>query len=333
MQQRLAAAGRNAVALVPPIGRLRSQRNQLALELEQVKARAIELEDVVKRVGGAPTGNVRMAFPAGHFYSPIPDLDDLVGRDAALFGPDRRLPGIDLAPERQLGLLERFAALYSDLPYPETGSADGLRYQFDNPFFSYGDGIAYYSMLRTLTPSRILEVGSGWSSALALDVDEQFLGGNTRMTFIEPYPDRLDALLQAGDSTRAEIVARPLRDADPTLFDQLGPGDILFIDSTHVSRVGSDVNQLVLEILPALGSGVHVHVHDIFFPFEYPKEWVLDGRAWNENYLLHAFFIQNDHVRINWFNSYLAGHHREAVTGALPLWGRNPGGSIWFETA
>jgi hypothetical protein len=328
----MAAAAKEAVALIPPVGALRAQRDALAADVAQLRSEVTRLEATIRQVGGAPLGRVKMAFPAGHFYSPIPDLDDLDGRDEELFGSGRRLRGIDLAPDRQLALLDRFKEYYADLPYGESGAVTGLRYRFDNPFFSYGDGIAFYSILRDRRPRRVLEVGSGWSSALALDVNERFLDGQTELTFIEPFTERLASLLRAGDSGNANVIAKPLRDVDPAVFDILEPGDVLFIDSTHVSRVGSDVNQLILDILPALGPGVHVHVHDVFHPFEYPKEWILDGRAWNEIYLLQAFLTHNDKIRVNWFNSYLFAEHRRAVADALPLWERNCGGSFWFET-
>jgi hypothetical protein len=107
---------------------------------------------------------------------------------------------------------------------------------------------------------------------------------------------------------------------------------MLFIDSSHVSRIGSDVNQLFLEVIPSLPAGVHVHIHDIFYPFEYPRRWIYRGRAWNESYLLRALLINNDHLQISWFNSYLAHRHRETLAAALPQWGVDPGSSIWLTT-
>jgi len=316
----------------PPIRRLREQRDHLDAEVQRLRQLVDHLEHLLHQSGGAPVGRVRVAFPAGHFYSPIPDLDGLVGRDEALYGRDRRLPGVDMAPARQLAWLDRFAQFYRDIPYPVTGPERGLRYRFDNPFFAHADGVAYYSMLRAVRPQRIIEVGSGWSSALALDVNERFLDSSVELTFIEPFTDRLDALLRHGDSTVADVIAKPLQDVDLSIFERLRAGDLLFIDSTHVSKVGSDVNELLLDVLPSLAPGVHVHLHDIFFPFEYPRAWLDEGRAWNEAYVLNAYLVHNDRIQINWFNSYLAQHHAERVTALLPLWGRAGGGSLWLET-
>ncbi len=276
-------------------------------------------------------GRVALAFPLGHFYSPIPDLDEVEAQADRVFAADRDPAGIDLGLERQLARLDEFAGLCVDLPYPASGPVDGLRYRYDNPFFASGDGIAYACMLRSIRPDRVIEIGSGWSSALALDIDERFLGSATEMTFIEPFPDRLESLLDRADEDRVRILRQPLADVDPAVFADLGAGDILFVDSTHVSKIGSDVNQIVFDILPTLQRGVHVHVHDVFFPFEYPADWVFGGRAWNENYLLRAFLIDNARFRITWFNSLLAAGHYEDVAARLGHWGINSGGSIWLE--
>ncbi len=107
---------------------------------------------------------------------------------------------------------------------------------------------------------------------------------------------------------------------------------MLFIDSTHVSKVGSDVNFLFFEVLPRLRPGVHVHVHDIAYPFEYPREWVLEGRAWNEAYLLRAFLTGNPHWQIDLWPSVLQLRHPEVM--AATLHARTPvdGGSLWLHS-
>jgi hypothetical protein len=116
-----------------------------------------------------------------------------------------------------------------------------------------------------------------------------------------------------------------------SVFDQLLAGDILLIDSTHIAKVGSDVMTLVFQILPRPKPGVAVHLHDIFYPFEYLEEWIMTGRAWNEAYLLHAFLIGNTAYRILLWNSYLAAVHHDAVAQRMPIWEPHPGGSLWLE--
>jgi hypothetical protein len=219
--------------------------------------------------------------------------------------------------------------LYEDQPFSAQPTAY-TRYGFENDFFSYGDGLALYCMLRTLGPSRVVEVGSGWSSALMLDTNDLFLGGAAQFTFIEPEPERLNSLLREQDVSRSVVITKPLHAVPDDVFGDLSAGDLLFIDSTHVSRVGSDVNRLLLDVVPALPRGVTVHVHDVFWPFEYPAEWVYRGTFWTEDYILRALLVGNNHLRISWFNSYLGHFHRDRVASAMPLWGSDPGSSLYL---
>jgi hypothetical protein len=162
-----------------------------------------------------------------------------------------------------------------------------------------------------------------------LDTADRWLP-ETAFTFIDPDTSTLDALLRPGDRERATIVRAKLQDVPLTTFDSLEANDILFIDSTHVSKTGSDVNRIVFDILPRLAPGVHVHFHDVFYPFEYPKEWVYEGRAWNEDYILRAFLEFNDAFEIVLFGTWLARFHRELLGELMPLTLENPGGSLWL---
>lgn len=284
---------------------------------------------LANRLRGVPAwlGQLAGPYPPGHFHSPLPDLAEIRARDEELFRVPPEIPGIDLRAEAQLGLLEEFHRLLADMPFKQD-SRDGMRYCLANKWFAHGDGVILYCMLRKRRPRRYVEVGSGWSSALALDVNEFFFDGGTRFTFIEPHPYRLRGLLKPQDD--ATLIEAPLHAVPEPVLASLEAGDILFIDSSHVSRIGSDVNRLFLEVLPGLKPGVHVHVHDIFYPFEYPRPWIYRGRAWNESYLLRALLINNDRLRIDWFNSYLGQLHRDRVAEALPQWGIDPGSSIWL---
>lgn len=265
----------------------------------------------------------------GHFYSPIPSIDEIRAREAELFGPPPpSLPGIDLRADQQVALVRELARFYGELPFPRTQSG-GSRYWFDNWAYSYADAIFLYSMLRHLQPRRVIEVGSGFSSAAMLDTADRWLP-QTSFTFIDPDTSTLDALLRSGDRQRVTIIRAKLQDVPLTTFDTLGANDILFIDSTHVSKTGSDVNRILFEILPRLASGAHVHFHDVFYPFEYPKEWVYEGRAWNEDYILRAFLEFNDALDIVLFGTWLARFHRDLLAELMPLTLENPGGSLWL---
>ena len=230
----------------------------------------------------------------------------------------------------QLALLETFGRYHDDMPFKDEPTA-GLRYYFDNPFFSYGDAVILYSMLRRRRPQRVVEVGSGFSSAVMLDTNDRFCQKQMRMTFIDPYPERLLALLADEDIRQHEVIPDCVQGVSFETFAELGANDLLFVDSSHVAKAGSDVVYLVTSVLPRLRTGVVVHFHDVFWPFEYPEEWIVGGRAWNEAYLLKAFLQFNAAFKIVFFNSYVATHHAAIAERHLPLFMRNPGGGLWIE--
>lgn len=270
-------------------------------------------------------------FRPGSYYSPIPSVRDVRRRANVLFAPRREFAGIELHDDAQLELMASFAEYYADMPFTPQPSPM-LRYHLDNAFFGYGDGVVLYSMLRRHRPPRVLEVGSGFSSALMLDVNERFLDGATTFTFIDPDTSRLDSLLSDADRRAHRIVRTPVQElADDSLFNDLEAGDLLFIDSSHVSKVGSDVNYLLLDVLPALAPGVLVHVHDIFEGFEYPEDWIIGGRSWNEAYLLRALLSGSTDFEVLVFNAHLKAFHRAAVAALLPLWEPKRAGSLWLR--
>jgi predicted O-methyltransferase YrrM len=269
--------------------------------------------------------------PPGHFYSPIPDVKYVQQHRSQLFDRQvRHVDGIAIHADAQRALIERFAQFYDAMPFTAEKS-HGLRYHFDNEYFSYGDAISLYSMLRCFQPRRVVEVGSGYSSAVMLDTNDQFLSQSVKFTFIDPNPERLQSLLGDRDQVNHEVIAADVQNVPLDRFKSLEANDVLLIDSSHVVKVGSDVVYLLSVVLPSLNPGVFVHVHDIFWPFEYPEEWILDGRAWNEAYALKAFLQFNSSFEILLFNSYLSIHHKDVLERHLPLFLRNPGGSIWLR--
>jgi predicted O-methyltransferase YrrM len=267
--------------------------------------------------------------PPGHFYSPFPDLTEYESRVDRLLDPDRELRGIDLREQQQLSLLDELAPLFEDSPFPvERG--DDFRYWFDNPAYAWADGLILHAMLRHVRPRRVVEVGSGYSSAMLLDTVDRWLEPGVEVTFVEPYDELLRSLLRPGDDERVTILDVGVQDVDAAVFTALGAGDVLFIDSTHVVKAGSDVNHLVFEVLPVLAPGVVVHVHDMFHGFEYPADWVREGRAWQEAYLLRAFLMYNPSFEIRWFHHLMWLRHREALEKRLPSAVHNTGGNLWL---
>lgn len=271
------------------------------------------------------------AFPPGHYYSALPDIESVRRDEARLFGSTpRTLPGIDMQEESQRALLEQFARYYPDIPFGDH-PLPGLRYHYLNPAFGHSDAIMLHCMIRHFSPRHLVEVGSGYSSCVTLDTIERFAPGAVHTTFIDPFPQLLNSLVRSEDKESVTVLAQPLQEVASDVFDKLGENDILFIDSTHVSKVGSDVNRLVFEILPQLAQGVLIHVHDIFYPFEYPREWIYEGRAWNEAYLLRAFLQYNSAFEVLLMNTYMTCFHEDFFRQQMPLCLRNTGGSLWLR--
>jgi hypothetical protein len=198
-------------------------------------------------------------FPPGHFYSPVVDLA-LARRDESRIWPKEsrlELLGIDLNPEGHRRLLEDvFTPLLKDFDFPEEHAEPG-HYHLKNGLFSNLDARVYFCLLRHLKPARVMEIGSGHSTMLCVETARRFLGGKPKLTCVEPYPaDYLSAVISGYG---AELIATRVQDVSADRFAVLQSGDILFIDSAHVSKLGSDVNYLFFEILPRLAEGVYVH--------------------------------------------------------------------------
>jgi predicted O-methyltransferase YrrM len=273
---------------------------------------------------------VRM-FPAGDFYSPLPDIKQVVASKDLLFNRDaKEHPGVDIGEARQLAVLDELAKFHDEAPFPETATA-GSRYYYENPFFQIGDAIVLYGMLRRLNPRRVIEVGSGFSSAVMLDTNDRFLHGRAEFVFVDPYPQRLHSLLTEADQRRCRIFETGVQNVPLEEFLQLEAGDILFIDSSHVVKIGSDVRHLLWEVLPRLRPGVVIHFHDLFWPFEYLEEWVLNGNAWNEAYFVKTFLQFNSAFQIEYFNSYMAIVHRAALQAKMPKCLPRTGSGLWIK--
>jgi len=273
-----------------------------------------------------------------HFYSPIPDLKDLEQRKVW----DRRsgLLGIDFRPQEQEALLLQLGKNYGqECRWPEQPTNRPFEFHTHNGCFGFGCAAGLHCMIRHLKPQRIIEVGSGFSSlvissAIRLNSDES--SQNCDYTIVDPYPrdDHVPGTLPG--------LTRLIRDRvellSPSFFDQLAQNDILFIDSSHVSKIGSDVNFLILDVLPRLAPGVAVHFHDIDLPYEYPKVYATNPTFrmfWTEAYLLQAFLTHNDRWEILLGMAYLMKERINAFCSAFPYfdlkrnWANS--GSFWIR--
>jgi hypothetical protein len=261
-----------------------------------------------------------------HFYQPLPDTRLL---PEWLWEKDRPTPGLDWNEAGQLRLLReefpKFRHEYDGLPTAPTGNP--AEFYLNCGMFDGTDALALYCMVRHFKPRTVLEIGSGMSSLLTAQAAR--LNGGTELVCVEPYPNEV---LKAGFPGLAKLIAEPVQSVGVELFESLGEDDILFIDSSHVVQIGGDVNYLFLEVLPRLKPGVVVHVHDIFLPREYRRDWVMDEfRFWNEQYFLQAFLIFNSGYEVLFANSYLGQRHAAEMRATFPRspwWG---GGSFWMR--
>lgn len=248
------------------------------------------------------------AWPPGHYYSVIPDFERAANERPACGYDSSLLQTLDLNPASMrteiLKLIDRSEMLRGFLRRPE------LTFDTDNEFFSRLDALYLIGMVDTYRPKQIIELGGGHTTDLFLDCLDYFDLKATRLTTIEPFPDRL-----AGASNHPQMKLLPVNaeNADLALFETLEAGDILFIDSSHVVKSGSDVLHIFTKILPRLSSGVLVHFHDIYLPDDYPVSWFAERRAWNESYFLQTFLMYNNAFKII-FAAHFAG-----VSGAAEL--------------
>ncbi len=240
--------------------------------------------------------------------------------------------GVRYDAEEQLSQwrrVHRFADELASFPEDPEGPPDeARRFFWKNPMFSHQDAVLYYSLIRHLRPARVIEVGAGFSTLLAAEAAAK--NGQTRIDCIEPYPRPFLASGIPG----VHLHAAPVQEIPLEFFRELSDGDILFIDCSHVSKTGSDVNHLLLRVVPSLQPGIWVHIHDVFLPFEYPIDWARQGLYYNEEYVLAALLANSKALEVvigNYFLSRVAG----AALAEFSVPGRDVsvgGASFWMRT-
>ena len=262
-----------------------------------------------------------IARPFNWYESPYADLEKIHKQEKDIFSSDRDVQGISLNIVAQLELLDQMSML-------SLSQWDSSNHRYtDNSWFGKSSASILAHMMQILNPNRIIEVGSGYSTAVMLDINEIYFNNEIKIQSIEPYPDRLKSLLKEND--KLEVQEEFLENIPLTLFEQLQENDILFIDSSHVSKINSDVNYLFFEILPRLNKGVYIHIHDIYWPFEYPKRWIYEGRAYTEAYMLRAFLMDNQNYSIVLFMDMLKKNCADKINSAMRDCVSD--GSIWIR--
>ncbi len=286
-----------------------------------------------QHVACPPESNVKPAFPAGCFYSPVVDPGEL---QVDVLWPGHQDPvlGIDFNEDSHRHILEEdFPNFIGGYDYPEKEDQAPESHSFftQNSQFSWLDSRLAFVLLRKWRPRNFIEMGSGFSSLLVADINKRFLDFGCDVVCVEPYPRDF---LKKNVPGISSLIEAKVQDVPLSLFEKLNAGDVLFIDSSHVSKTGSDVNHLYFEVLPRLRKGVIVHIHDIFLPNEYLKEWVVEeNRSWNEQYILRALLMFSSAFKVVFGSAYAYSVMPELLREALRfrdgrIFG---GGSFWIE--
>lgn len=261
-----------------------------------------------------------------HFYYPVPDTRKL---SPEIWSRSSKLHGIDINEAGQLNLLDTVFSKYTEAfaAFPLKKTDNDLEFTFENDQISGADPFILHALIRELSPRRVIEVGGGYSTLVTASALRENAHGE--LLCIEPYPRDF---LPRAVATVGTLIRQPVQKLGFKYFESLGENDILFIDSSHVVRQGSDVNWLFLEILPRLATGVWVHVHDIFLPNDYPEAWTREMNFfWSEQYLLHAFLVGNRMYRTRFAVGYMGRRHPERMRRVFPGWALGlGGGSFWM---
>jgi len=258
------------------------------------------------------------------FYSPLPILSQLPDH----IWDKQWSQGIEWNESAGLELLEQLARYSGEYNYlVDSGQFDIVKQNM----FKHHDSPLYYAIIRYFKPARLIEVGAGHSTQIASLACLK--NGFGEITAIEPYPQEF---LKNGLIPRLYLIQKPVQEISIDVFRQLNANDILFIDSSHVCKVGSHVNYLFLEVLPQLKKGVLIQLHDIFLPLEFPKRWIKELHLfWNEQYMLHAFLIGNRDFEVLIGNNYMATNHPKQIARIFDeyiKYGQGlGGGSFWLR--
>lgn len=249
------------------------------------------------------------------YYDPVPDFRTITEAHTLA---RRTSPAIDFDLHGQVEQQRKLAAAYGRELTELAGKPESEGgFPLQNDYFSYLDAVTYYSLIRDLKPARVVEIGCGFSTRIADKAMKanRAEGHPGRLICIEPYPQpRLTEF-----NLEMELIQKKVEDVPLSFFEELAANDILFIDSSHAVKFQSDVCREFLDILPVVQPGVWVHVHDIFFPTDYPACWVLDQRiAFNEQYLLEAFLAFNPHFKPTVALRWLWLEHRELMKSCWP---------------
>ena len=269
--------------------------------------------------------------PPGHYLSPVVDPATVgeyvaMNRAAGLEG----LRGIEFPLAEMAAFWRENADFIAATPFAE--AADGVhRYAYTAGPYRYGDGVVLRAMIHHYRPRRIIEIGSGYSTACMLDTIEHLGLAETRLTCIEPNPTRLLRVMRGDDHERTELLRTQAQQVPLEVFAKLECHDVLFIDSSHVLKTGSDVHYALFHILPSLAPGVLVHFHDCRFPLEYSDRQIfVKNYSWNEVYGVRALLMYSTRFRVLFQGSLFAQTYPDLAEISPPFM-TNPGSALWIK--
>jgi hypothetical protein len=275
---------------------------------------------------------MKQAFAPGHFYSPIVDPEALQSRRHVLWPTTApEVIGIDFKEANQRFFAENdMRRAGASFDYGDAEGDPG-RYHLNNGLFGGHDALALVAMLQKYRPKQIIEIGSGYSSLLIANELAQDPTHDAEFVCVDPFPRPFIHDLRKKSGAISRLNAEKVEELPVSFFSGLEANDVLFIDSSHVAKTGSDVNFLFFEVLPRLAPGVVIHIHDIFLPCDYPAHWVLDlGFCWNEQYLLRALLMRSTAFEVLFgsafaelaFPELLKMAWRRDVSGGSSFWMR-----------
>ena len=266
-----------------------------------------------------------------NFYSNIPSISETLNS----FEYSEVFPYLDSKIfdqnllQEEIRSLEQFGSTWApdELGDPETCT----RYFARNGQFENTDAISYYAYLKRLKPKTVVEIGSGFSSLIALQALRE--NGSGQLICIDPFPRPF--IKQLAESGDLELLEKKIQDVTIMTIDGLlEDGDFLFIDSTHTVKTGSDCPHIYLRLIPQITSNIIIHVHDIFLPDGMPQKWIIDLQIyWTEQYLLLALLIDNPKTRVLFATHYNTLINSDLLAKCLPAkpTGVVTGGSFWFS--
>jgi SAM-dependent methyltransferase/predicted O-methyltransferase YrrM len=271
-------------------------------------------------------------FAPGHYYSPMYDARELVPRRRQIWSTTPRpTPDIDWRDGPQVDLCDEVFAPQDAIKFRRDEAVDPTEYWALNDQYPPLDAWVLAGLLRHLRPALMIEIGSGYSSLVTARINREQLDGSLKFVCVEPHPRQF--LLDGVDGI-SELCVEPIQDTALERFDDLGDGDILFIDTSHTVKTGGDVTWIFHEILPRLAPGVYVHIHDVFLPGDYPEPWVMEGWGWNETYLVRSFLSYNSAFEVVWGSQYMTQRHPQRVLRAFPeqaQYVERAGAALWIR--